>query len=221
MYSNYYFPTFRRYYIDIILQATQFYGDVIDVGGKKINKRGTFRPPINSVVSWKYINNDKSTCPDVLANAEYIPIKNETFDIAVMAEIIEHLENPEKVLIEINRILKKQGCLILTIPFLFSIHGDPNDYQRWLPKKIEIELDKAGFFIEQIEAMGSIFAVFYDWIHVSLGMASKNKYALKNRLIIKFVLPVLKRLFLLLDKHYIYKNKWITTGFFVLAKKCS
>jgi len=221
MNKKFYFPTFRRYYIDNMLHTTHFYGHVIDIGGKKINKRGIFRPPVKKIDSWKYVNIDKTTRPDYLVRADNIPVENETFDFALMAEILEHLENPEKVLLEINRILKKQAYLIITMPFLCSIHGDPNDYQRWLPQKFEIELDKSGFAIKQMDAMGSFFAVLYDLLHVSLGMSSKNKFSLKNRLIYKLILPVLKRLFFVLDKYYIYKNKWITTGYYIVAQKIS
>jgi len=42
-----------------------------------------------------------------------LPFKNESFDVAVFVRVIHHLKEPEIVLKEINRVLKKNGWLIL------------------------------------------------------------------------------------------------------------
>ena len=42
-----------------------------------------------------------------------LPFKSNTFDVVVLGEIIEHLHNPEKALLEINQSLKPNGYLIL------------------------------------------------------------------------------------------------------------
>ena len=55
--------TKHRFYIDKFLNSQKKYmqGEVLDIGGKKDNKRGNFAPPYNLVKSWKFLNNDKST----------------------------------------------------------------------------------------------------------------------------------------------------------------
>ncbi len=50
-----------------------------------------------------------------VASAEKLPFKNETFDLIINVETIEHVENPEKVLVEIKRVLKKNGTAIITM----------------------------------------------------------------------------------------------------------
>jgi SAM-dependent methyltransferase len=211
--------TFRRFYLDKVLSEVNFKGSILDIGGKKDNKRGTFRPPLSQVKSWEYLNTDALTNPDYCCSAEDIPIDNEQFDIVLMAEVLEHLENPSKVLQESHRITKFSGKIIATMPFLYPIHADPYDYQRWTPEKIRLEFEKVGFTIENITPMGSLFAVIYDLLYVSLGVASKNRSALKNRVINKFLMPILAKLFMWLDKYYAYKGKRITTGYFVEAVK--
>ena len=141
--------TFRRHYLDSVLFNANFKGSVLDIGGKKNNKRGNFRPPLDKVDSWKYLNNDASTNPDYCCSAEDIPIDSEQFDIVLIAEVLEHLENPSKVLQEAYRITKKSGKIIATMPFLYPIHADPYDYQRWTPEKIKLEFEKVGFTIEK------------------------------------------------------------------------
>lgn len=45
-----------------------------------------------------------------------LPFKNNYFDSVVISEVLEHLENPHKALLEVRRVLKKNGRLILLIP---------------------------------------------------------------------------------------------------------
>ncbi len=52
--------TFTRHYLDQFLMETNFFGKVLDIGGKKENKRGKFVPPIEKVESWEYLNTDPS-----------------------------------------------------------------------------------------------------------------------------------------------------------------
>ena len=211
--------TFRRYHLDMVLFGVDFRGSVLDLGGKKENKRGNFRPPLNKVESWKYLNIDASTNPDYCCSAEDIDIDDEAFDFVLMAEVLEHLENPSKVLQESYRIIKHSGKLIATMPFLYPVHADPYDYQRWTPEKIRLEFEKAGFFIEKIVPMGGVFSVAYDLIYVSLTMASKDRDSYKNKVIRKLFMPVLAKVFFWLDSRYIYKSSRITTGYFIEANK--
>ena len=45
-----------------------------------------------------------------------LPVKLELFDVVVAGDIIEHLSNPGKMLDGITRLLKPNGCLILSTP---------------------------------------------------------------------------------------------------------
>lgn len=49
----------------------------------------------------------------VQANAENLPFKDNEFDVAVLGEILEHVENPQKALKEAARVAKK---VIITVP---------------------------------------------------------------------------------------------------------
>ena len=211
--------TFRRYYIDKLLLESDFHGRVLDIGGKKENKKGIFRPPLEKVSSWEYLNIDKTTSPDYHCSADDMPVDDESFDMALMVEVLEHLKNPQAVLAEVSRVLKTGGQIVVTMPFLYPLHSDPSDFQRWTPEKIESEFSNTGLKITQLKSMGGCFAVIYDLLHVSLEAASKNSNAFKNKIIRKFIMPVLAKIFTCLDKHYIYKSKIITTGFYIVATK--
>ncbi|RXK00105.1 SAM-dependent methyltransferase [Arcobacter sp. CECT 8986] len=203
------FLTFRRYYLDEVLISTKFYGKVLDVGGKKDNKRGIFRPPLDTVVSWEYLNIDESTNPDYSCSADNIPVDDNTFDIIILAEVVEHLENPIDVLQECYRVLKKDERIIITIPFLNALHADPYDFQRWTDVKIENELSKIGFKNINIQPMGGKAAVIYDLLNFS-----QTPSSFKTRIFRK-ILQMISSIFKILDK----PNRFITTGYLIEAKK--
>lgn len=211
--------TSRRLLIDKILIKKRFYGKVLDVGGKKINPRGNFIAPINKVKSWKYLNIDKKTNPDYLCDAEKIPLDSKSQDFILLIEVIEHLENPEIVIAELHRLLSKNGELILTIPFLFPIHSDPFDYQRWTPEKINLVLKEYGFKNITINPMGSLFAVIHDLFYVASGHGAVNRNSMICRFTRRVILPIIRIFEVFFDKKLNNLKRFITTGFYIEAKK--
>lgn len=86
------------------------------------------------------ISNDKLNL--VNATLELLPIKSNSIDIVISRSVLEHLENPEIVFQEINRVLKKTGYFIFLVPNI----GDyvsliskiiPNQLHPFIMSKIE------------------------------------------------------------------------------------
>ena len=57
-------------------------------------------------------------------NAEKLPYADNSFDLIVSLETIEHLDNPDKFLLELRRVIKPDGTIILSCP------NDPYYYDR-------------------------------------------------------------------------------------------
>lgn len=72
-----------------------------------------------------YFSLDMLGNPDykVDLNKERIPVKDNTFDILVCLETLEHTLYPKKILKELKRVTKKDGLFMLSLP---------NDYNFWL-----------------------------------------------------------------------------------------
>lgn len=151
----------RRYLIDEFFYAHSklIQGKVIDIGGKKKNKRGLFDiGKFNPDVT--YVNIDKTTEPDIEADAANIPLPDNSFDTAIIAELLEHVPNPQDVLKEAYRLLKVNGRAIVTVPFMIGIHGDPQDFSRYTPEHLRLLANQSGFNVEKLVQHGNIFAVF-------------------------------------------------------------
>jgi len=78
------------------------------------------------------------------ANLEQIPLRDNSFDKAIISEVIEHVENPSKVLAEIRRILKPNGTLLLTTPNInYPFFWDPVN---WFLQRVFHTHIKSGFW---------------------------------------------------------------------------
>ena len=101
----------HRIYLDRFLQraVTRLHGDVLDVGGRRVNRKGVFRVPEQGITSWRYLNIDAEAAPDILCNAEDIPLPAASVDGIMLSEVLEHLEQPGRVLRELVRILRPGG----------------------------------------------------------------------------------------------------------------
>ncbi len=98
---------------------------ILDVGcasgyfGGKLERMGAKVTGIDS--SGSAIRKAKRIMTNALVvdlNEKNVPLESNSFDIIVASEVIEHLINPLNTLNELNRILKKNGMLLVTTPNL-------------------------------------------------------------------------------------------------------
>lgn len=72
---------------------------------------------------------------DKRCSALSLPYEDNTFDYHLSFEVLEHIDNPDKFFEEAGRVLKTGGYLVLSVPFLYRMHGkEPNhdlDYFRY------------------------------------------------------------------------------------------
>ena len=59
----------------------------------------------------------------IRANGERLPFKDNTFDIIISDDVIEHLSNPSKVIAELRRVLKPGGFLVISFPPYYHPFG--------------------------------------------------------------------------------------------------
>lgn len=73
-----------------------------------------------------------SVAIDVIGDAHNLSaFPDNTFDVVLCTEVLEHLHTPEKALAAFHRVLKPCGTLLLTTRFIFPLHDTPNDYYRY------------------------------------------------------------------------------------------
>ncbi len=158
--------SYRRKSLDNLLEENKDYykGVVLDIGGRD---RGRFQKPKQQVEKWIFADIVTEHNPDIVldvANMEVI--ETETIDVVNAIELFEHVEQIKHGIKECYRVLKQGGVMILSAPFMYPIHADPYDFQRWTEHKWKKELEKSGFTIEKFQITGFYFTVLADSLRI-------------------------------------------------------
>jgi len=79
-------------------------------------------------------------------------VLDESFDVVICTEVLEHSLNPFLAVTELHRILREGGYLLVTTPFNLRIHGPSPDCWRFTEEGLRI-LFKDKFTIVQIRSI--------------------------------------------------------------------
>ncbi|MBI5325181.1 MAG: methyltransferase domain-containing protein [Ignavibacteriae bacterium] len=134
---------------------------------------------------------------DIISDITAIPMDNESIDVILCVEVLEHVPEPIKVISEFSRLLKKNGKLILTAPFNSLTHFAPFHFSTGFNKYFyEKHLSENGFEILEINKNGNYFEYTAQELRrlpeVSKRYTGKNIFL--SRLLIKLLLITLGRL---------------------------
>jgi SAM-dependent methyltransferase len=94
---------------------------------------------------------------DVFYDGVTIPFGDDHFDSIFCTEVFEHVFNLEIILKELNRVLKKDGVMLITCPFAICEHEIPNDFARYSSFGLVNLLERNNFkIIKQIKTSNAI-----------------------------------------------------------------
>ena len=95
-----------------------------------------------------------------------LKISKNKYKNIIIFNVLEHLPKHNLAFFEIFRILKKGGYLIGSVPFLYQVHGAPNDYYRFTKESLNSHLINNKFKNIKIIALGhGPFVASYSLIH--------------------------------------------------------
>ncbi|MFA5986229.1 MAG: methyltransferase domain-containing protein [Parcubacteria group bacterium] len=150
-------------------------GRVLDIGcGSK--------PYENLCVCDEYIGLDVEGRPNEKADYFYdcnkMPFGDASFDSLISSQVFEHVFNPGHFLKEANRVLKKDGIFLLTVPLVWEEHEKPYDFARYTSFGLKHILSEHGFEMldsrKTSKGIETIFQLVTSYIYdVTL---TKNNY---------------------------------------------
>ena len=98
---------------------------------------------------------------DYFYDGDTFPFIDETFDSLISNQVFEHVFQPDKFLSEVNRVLKPNGILLITVPFVWDEHEQPVDYARYSSFGLKYLLEQYGFeILEQRKSIAGIRVIF-------------------------------------------------------------
>ena len=151
--------------IDKISKETKSSEIVLDAGSGDLRYKKYFN-------HCKYISADfqKVSKPygetEIICDLEKIPLKDNSVDKIICIWVFEHLKEPEKVLIEFKRILKKKGKIYIISPQGHPEHEIPYDYLRYTQFWYDYMKTKLGFNKIKVIKMGSYWHVLAHTIFI-------------------------------------------------------
>ena len=210
----------RKYHINIVLQRikTLSKGKLIDIGCGEKPFYGYVKDKVQEYIGLDHNESphDKSKI-DVLGTAYSIPFKDDFFDTALLTQVIEHLEEPKKALNEINRVLKKDGILILSWPFLYPVHEAPRDFFRYTKYGMQYLANESNFELIEIEPVSGFWITLYGFVSLYVYTKSNFLYLLLSPILL--VLLAITLILNLIDRNSNSLEKWTWNYYAVLKKK--
>jgi SAM-dependent methyltransferase len=161
-----------------------------------------------------------------------IPKPNNYYDVILLTQVLEHVPNPQAILFEINRVLKPNGKLLISVPLNGPLHGEPWHFFQFTHHALNQLAINTNFHINQIEKVGGAFWFIGKMLPVAINQILKqyDPFRAKKRgqnvlfssLISFLLLPIwfifylpaayiIRPLFYWLD--YLDRQKILTTGY--------
>ncbi len=162
----------------------------------------------------------------VVCDAMSLPLKKSRFNGIICVNSLYYYNNPFRAVKEFSKILKKNGKLVIVMPFIYPIHDAPDDKYRFTEYGIR-ELLKNDFDIKEIKTIGGIFnipSVFFHSLIKGLPLLVPHNSKSLRKLVSFLSIIVLYPFYVLaqsvslldiLDK----SRRWPTYYFIVVIKK--
>ncbi len=96
-------------------------------------------------VDWRNSFHDQSNVNIFADLTECLPLESDFANSVVSFQVMEHLPEPQKFLFEAFRVLKSEGEIVITVPFMWHVHEQPYDYYRYTRYGLNYLFNKAGF----------------------------------------------------------------------------
>ena len=146
----------RKKHINYLEIASEIDENVLDIGSAEQEISRYLNKEIK-YVSLDYYDTAKNwygCIPNIYGDAKSLPINDESFSTILILDVLEHLPYPEKSISEICRVLKPGGKLIIQTPFLYPLHDQPLDFNRWTEYGYEKLFERTGLSIVSISRTG-------------------------------------------------------------------
>ena len=152
----------------------------------------------------------------VLADICHIALPDESFDIVLCTEVLEHIQDIKAALKELARLTKADGKMIITLPFFYPLHEEPYDYLRITPHQVLKLAEQLNLQVKELSTSGNeleAIATIWDnlWNRSLLNKPNLFKKILAVFLRVILNLPILCSSYIF--QKYFPKKSYLNTLF--------
>lgn len=200
-------------------------GTVLDIGcGNRWVERAL---PANSCyIGLDYPSTVKlgySGQPSVFGNGQQLPFADSSFDCVALMDVLEHMPEPRRTLAESWRVLKPRGKIMIQVPFLYPLHDEPYDYQRWSKEGLRHMCKISGFEILALTSRNAPITTAASLLAIALAKSvldamTEKHFALLLAPLIVLLIPLVN-LAGWLAGHVLPHSSMMPSAYTVLAQK--
>jgi SAM-dependent methyltransferase len=134
---------------------------ILDVGAGTAPYRTLFDQCDYETHDWSETQYSLEGGPDHVGDlSRGLDVASGSFDALLCTEVLEHVQNPAAAAMELRRLLRPGGSLAVTVPFVFPLHEEPHDCQRFTNHGLRNLLTEAGFRVRSVQPLGGWFSTF-------------------------------------------------------------
>lgn len=151
-------------YVKIIKKYAR--GSFLDCGCGDAPFYDVYKNTVNEICCMDWSNSEhENKHLDVIADLNVkLILSDNTFDSVLLTDVLEHIYRPKLLICELHRILKKDGYLMIMVPFYYKLHEKPFDYYRYTEFALRKMCEETGFKIIELEAYGGYWNVIGDMV---------------------------------------------------------
>lgn len=181
IFTNPFFFLRRGLYRHIKIQAKKLDGILLDFGCGRKPYKNLFQVDQYIGVDIEQSGHSHEISQiDVYYDGKTIPFTDGYFDSVLCSEVFEHVFEINDILLEINRVMKKNGKILITVPFVWNDHEVPYDFGRYSTYGIKYLLEKHGFRVISIDKSTNFFETICQLWVLYIYHLFKTKSAIWN-----------------------------------------
>ena len=156
-------------------------GRTLDIGGGSFYKNlasstwsnyFVLEPDLNSLPK----TNEVDKIFSISADAGNSPIKSHTFDTVIIIQVLQFIFEPAKVIAEANRILKRNGRIVIQVPQSGNLHGVPHHYYNFTRFWLERTLSENNFKVIEYIPLGGAWRTIASRLFLMFWPVMRHPY---------------------------------------------
>jgi SAM-dependent methyltransferase len=126
-----------------LISGLSLSGHWLDFGG---GQRADYLDLLGSEAELFSVNIDEEFQPThIVAPGAPLPFDDGQFDGVITFNTLEHVYDDRAALAELTRVLKPGGTIHIVVPFMYPVHGHPDDFNRHTPSWWQRSLAELGY----------------------------------------------------------------------------
>lgn len=146
-----------------IVSAVRSFAETLPAGSHVLDVGCGLRPYIEFFVHTSYTGMDvmesgrksHDKTADIFYDGLNFPFSDASYDAVICTQVLEHSVEPDRLLVEIHRVLRGGGTGLVTVPLTWGEHETPYDFRRYTTFGIRRAVEQAGLEIVRLDRIAA------------------------------------------------------------------